>query len=286
MSGSLMIQGTTSDAGKSICVAGLCRVLKRRGISVAPFKPQNMALNSAVTPCGGEIGRAQALQAVACGLEPALDFNPVLLKPSGDKRSQVIIHGQAVSELEAERFGDIKSLAFSRVLESYRRLQEQFDVVIIEGAGSPAEINLRKNDIANMGFAQAVDCPVILIGDINRGGVFAHLIGTLNLLSPSEQKRIKGFIINFFRGDLSLLQGGLDWLEDYTRKPVFGVLPYISQLKLDAEDAINCESIQQPGSVKIKIPVLATTLTSIRCAGIQLLILSLSLPVTPCQGLK
>jgi adenosylcobyric acid synthase len=255
LKGSLMVQGTTSDAGKSICVAGLCRVLKRRGVSVAPFKSQNMALNSAVTSCGGEIGRAQALQAFACGLEPQLDFNPVLLKPSGDKRSQVIIHGKAVSDLDAERFGDIKSLAFEKVLESYERLQSRFDVVVIEGAGSPAEVNLRQNDIANMGFAEAVDCPVVLIGDINRGGVFAHLTGTLNLLSQSEQQRIKGFIINFFRGDLSLLQSGLDWLQDYTRKPVFGVLPYIQQLKLDAEDAINLESIQHKDSIKIKVPV-------------------------------
>jgi len=254
--GSLMVQGTTSDAGKSICVAGLCRLLKRRGISVAPFKPQNMALNSAVTASGGEIGRAQALQAIACGLELSTDFNPVLLKPSSDRRSQVIIHGQAISQLDAEKFGDIKSLAFESVLESYRRLQQQYEVILIEGAGSPAEINLRENDIANMGFAEAVDCPVVLIGDINRGGVFAHLTGTVNLLAESEQKRIKGFIINQFRGDLSLLQGGLDWLENYSQKPVMGVVPYIPQLKLDAEDAINAEQITDDLAISIKIPVL------------------------------
>ncbi|WMS86077.1 cobyric acid synthase [Pleionea litopenaei] len=253
----LMIQGTTSDAGKSITVAGLCRLLHRRGMSVAPFKPQNMALNSAVTAEGGEIGRAQALQAFACDLAPHTDFNPVLLKPSSDQRSQVIIHGQVVSELEAQTFGSIKALAFDRVLESYRRLQQQYDVVLIEGAGSPAEINLRARDIANMGFAEAVNCPVVLISDIDRGGVFAHLVGTHDLLSPSEQNRIKGFIINKFRGSLDLLQSGLDWLETYRNKPVFGVLPYLPHLKLDAEDAIQVDEQDHRGNIEIKVPVLS-----------------------------
>ncbi|MGX5174797.1 cobyric acid synthase [Aliikangiella sp. IMCC44653] len=256
LKGSLMIQGTTSDAGKSICVAGLCRLLKRQGVSVAPFKPQNMALNSAVTASGGEIGRAQALQAIACGLEPSTDFNPVLLKPSSDMRSQVIIHGQSVSDLEARSFGDIKQLAFHSVLESYARLQQQYDVILVEGAGSPAEINLRKNDIANMGFAEAVNCPVALIADINRGGVFAHLTGTLNLLSKTEQQRVKGLIINQFRGHLNLLQSGLNWLEQNTQKPVLGVLPFIPQLKLDAEDAIDAEQITQNPKINIKVLVL------------------------------
>ncbi|MCF6194399.1 MAG: cobyric acid synthase [Kangiellaceae bacterium] len=238
LKGSLMIQGTTSDAGKSILVAGICRVLKRKGISVAPFKPQNMALNSAVSIDGGEIGRAQALQAVACGLAPQTDFNPVLLKPCSDSQSQVIVNGQVVSTLDAAKFGSIKELAFDSVLEAYKRLQKQFDVILIEGAGSPAEINLRKNDIANMGFAEAVDCPVLIISDIDRGGVFAHLCGTLDLLSQSEQARVKGFVINKFRGTLSLLQNGLTWLEERTDKKVVGVLPFIKSLKLDAEDAI------------------------------------------------
>ncbi len=251
-----MVQGTTSDAGKSILVAGLCRLLKRNGVLVAPFKPQNMALNSAVTASGGEIGRAQALQASACGLEPHIDFNPVLLKPSTDKQSQVIIHGKAVSQLDAESFGNIKALAFNKVLESYRRLQQQYDVILIEGAGSPAEVNLRENDIANMGFAEAVNCPVILISDIDRGGVFAHLTGTLNLLSVSEQVLIKGFVINKFRGDLSLLQNGLDWLEDYSNKQVLGVLPYLQDLKLDAEDAIRIDPQDQRGDINIKVIVL------------------------------
>ena len=253
---SLMIQGTTSDAGKSILVAGLCRVFKRRGYSVAPFKPQNMALNSAVTLDGGEIGRAQALQAAACGLELHTDFNPVLLKPSSDMNSQVIINGKAVSQLTAKEFGNIKALAFQSVLDAYYRLTKQYDMILIEGAGSPAEVNLRKNDIANMGFAEAVDCPVILVSDIDRGGVFAHLTGTLNILSASEQNRIKGFVINKFRGHLNLLQGGLDWLEKNTGKPVVGVLPYIQDLKLDAEDAVPRLTSTQEGRVTIKVIVL------------------------------
>ncbi len=239
--GALMIHGTTSDSGKSICATGLCRILKRRGISVAHFKPQNMALNSAVTICGEEIGRAQALQAVACSLELRTDFNPVLLKPCSDMCSQVIIQGLAISHLEAKSFGNIKALAFNKVLESYQRLRKEFDVVIIEGACSPTEINLRKNDIANMGFTEAVECPVILISDINRGCVFAHLTGTVNLLSVTEQARIKGFIINQFRGHLNLLQGGLDWLESYAGKSVLGVLSFLKDLKLDAEDTISLE---------------------------------------------
>jgi adenosylcobyric acid synthase len=234
----LMVQGTTSDAGKSILVAGLCRVLARRGCKVAPFKPQNMALNSAVTSDGGEIGRAQALQALACGLQPHTDMNPVLLKPSSDTRAQVIIHGKAVSELDARAYHDYKRRAMAAVLESHARLSRQYDYIVVEGAGSPAEINLRDSDIANMGFAERVDCPVILIADIDRGGVFAHLVGTLQLLSASEQARVIGFVINKFRGDISLLQPGIDWLEKYTGKPVLGVLPYLHGLHLDAEDAV------------------------------------------------
>ncbi len=238
MTKTLMIQGTTSDAGKSTLVAGLCRVLARRGVKVAPFKPQNMALNSAVTVDGGEIGRAQAVQAQACFLEPHTDMNPVLLKPNSDTGAQVIIHGKAIGAMEAQRYHDYKTVAMNAVLESYRRLCVQYDVVIVEGAGSPAEINLRDRDIANMGFAEAVDCPVILIADIDRGGVFAHLVGTLQLLSASEQQRIRGFVINRFRGDIGLLQPGLDWLETYTNKKVFGVLPYLTDWHLEAEDAI------------------------------------------------
>ncbi|MGC3981428.1 MAG: cobyric acid synthase [Steroidobacteraceae bacterium] len=234
----LMIQGTTSDAGKSTLVAGLCRVLARKGIQVAPFKPQNMALNSAVTSDGGEIGRAQAVQAEACGLAPHTDMNPVLLKPNSDVGAQIIIQGRAIGNMDALEYHSYKQVAQAAVLASHARLTQQYQVVLVEGAGSPAEINLRANDIANMGFAEAVDCPVILIADIDRGGVFAHLVGTLDLLSASEQQRVMGFVINRFRGDLALLQPGLDWLEQRTGKPVLGVLPYLQGLHLEAEDAL------------------------------------------------
>lgn len=234
----LMVQGTTSDAGKSTLVAGLARLLKRRGVRVVPFKPQNMALNSAVTVDGGEIGRAQALQAIAAGLEPHTDMNPVLLKPSSDIGAQVIIHGHPVANLSARDYHDYKPRAMAAVLESFGRLTDAYETVLVEGAGSPAEINLRDRDIANMGFAEEVDCPVILVADIDRGGVFAHLVGTLELLSPSEQARVKGFVINRFRGDIGLLQSGLDWLEARTGRPVLGVLPYLHGLFLDAEDAL------------------------------------------------
>lgn len=238
MATTLMVQGTTSDAGKSTLVTGLCRVLARRGIKVAPFKPQNMALNSAVTVDGGEIGRAQAVQAQACFLDAHTDMNPVLLKPNSDTGAQVIIHGKAIGAMRARAYHEYKPQAMQAVLESHRRLCAQYDVIIVEGAGSPAEINLRDRDIANMGFAEAVDCPVLLIADIDRGGVFAHLVGTLQLLSPSEQQRVCGFVINRFRGDIGLLEPGLDWLREFTHKKVFGVLPYLTDWHLEAEDAV------------------------------------------------
>ena len=234
----LMVQGTTSDAGKSTLVAGLARLLARRGVRVAPFKPQNMALNSAVTVDGGEIGRAQALQALAAGLAPHTDFNPVLLKPSTDIGAQVIIHGKVAANLSARDYHAYKPTAMAAVMRSWDRLMSAYECVLVEGAGSPAEINLRDRDIANMGFAEAADVPVILIADIDRGGVFAHLVGTLALLSPSERARVKGFVINRFRGDIGLLQSGLDWLEAHTGLPVLGVLPYLHGLFLDAEDGL------------------------------------------------
>ncbi len=242
IAGTLMVQGTTSDAGKSTLVAGLCRVLNRRGVRVVPFKPQNMALNSAVTADGGEIGRAQALQAQAARLAPHSDMNPVLLKPSSDTGAQIIIQGKVRCELDAVAYDRYKPMAMSAVLESYARLKEQYACVLVEGAGSPAEVNLRERDIANMGFAEAVDCPVVLLGDIDRGGIFAHFVGTLQCLSESERARIRGFIVNRFRGDVELLRPGLEWLERKTGKPVFGVLPYLQGLHLDAEDAIQCEA--------------------------------------------
>ena len=253
----LMVQGTTSDAGKSTLVTALCRWLVRQGVAVVPFKPQNMALNSAVTAEGGEIGRAQAVQAQAANLAPHTDMNPVLLKPNSDTGAQVIIHGRAVTSMNAVAYHDYKAIAMQAVLASHMRLSDAYPVVMVEGAGSPAEINLRANDIANMGFAEAVDCPVLLIADINRGGVFAHLVGTLELLSPTEQARVKGFIINRFRGDIALLQPGLDWLEARTGKPVVGVLPYVMDLHLEAEDGIDQRQIDKAAEVlKVVVPVL------------------------------
>ena len=251
----LMIQGCTSDAGKSVMVAGICRVLAKQKKSVAPFKPQNMALNSAVTVDGGEIGRAQAVQAQACYLEPHTDMNPILLKPSSDTGAQVIMHGKAIGSMQATKYHDYKKVAMDAVLLSHKRLDEQYQQIIVEGAGSPAEINLRKNDIANMGFAEAVDCPVVLIADIDRGGVFAHLVGTLELLSKSEQDRVVGFIINRFRGDIKLLESGLTWLEKKTGKPVIGVVPYLSDFFLDAEDAISNNQPLSANTQKLKVVV-------------------------------
>ncbi len=251
----LMVQGTTSDAGKSTIVAGLCRLLKREGVRVAPFKPQNMALNSAVTIDGGEIGRAQALQAAAAGLAPHTDMNPVLLKPSSDTGAQVIIHGKVRADMNARDYHVYKTTAMQAVLESCARLAARYECLIVEGAGSPAEINLRERDIANMGFAEAVDCPVILVADIDRGGVFAHLVGTLDCLSASERARVIGFVINRFRGDIGLLQPGLDWLEQKTGKPVLAVLPYLHGLHLDAEDAVQAGQ-QERGGFRIVVPAL------------------------------
>jgi adenosylcobyric acid synthase len=251
----LMVQGTTSDAGKSTLVVGLCRVLRRRGCKVAPFKPQNMALNSAVAADGGEIGRAQALQAQAAGVASSSDMNPILLKPNSDGVAQVIVQGRVARNVSARDYLDYKKVARGAVMQSYGRLAEQYPLIVAEGAGSPAEINLRADDIANMGFAELVDCPVLLIADIDRGGVFAHLVGTLELLSPGERARVAGFVINRFRGDLSLLQPGLDWLEQRTGKPVLGVLPYLHGLHLDAEDAIGAADASPQATLKVVVPV-------------------------------
>jgi len=251
----LMIQGCTSDAGKSALVTGLCRVLYRHGRRVAPFKPQNMALNSAVTADGGEIGRAQAVQAQACGLEPHTDMNPVLLKPNTDVGAQVIVHGRAIGNMVARRYHEFKPVLLESVLASFARLKSEYEYVVVEGAGSPAEINLRDNDIANMGFAEAADCPVVIIADIDRGGVFAHLVGTLELLSKSEQARVQGFVINRFRGDIGLLQPGLDWLERRTGKPVLGVLPYLHGLHLEAEDGLGKLSFEAQVTQPLRVVV-------------------------------
>lgn len=253
-----MIQGATSNAGKSVIAAGLCRLFSAKGYRVAPFKPQNMALNSAVTIDGGEIGRSQAVQALACGVEPHTDMNPILLKPNSDKGAQVIIQGHSIGNMEAVEYHAYKKQAMAFALESYHRLAAQYDLIIVEGAGSPAEINLRENDIANMGFATAVNCAVLIVADIDRGGVFAHLSGTLDCLSDDEQALVKGFLINRFRGDKTLLDSGVDWLSDRTNVPTLGVLPYLKGLHIEAEDAVDHRSLNEAtgeASQRLKIVV-------------------------------
>ena len=236
--GALLVAGTTSDAGKSVLTAGLCRALARRGVRVAPFKAQNMSLNSYVTASGAEIGRAQAMQAQAAGIEPDARMNPVLLKPGSDTQSHVIVLGQPAGEASATSYRQHAGRLRSIALDSLASLRAEYDVVICEGAGSPAEINLRATDIANMGLARAADLPVIVVGDIDRGGVFAALYGTLALLSPGDQALVSGFVINKFRGDAGLLQPGLGMLTGLTGRPVLGVLPWRDGLALDMEDSL------------------------------------------------
>lgn len=252
-----MVQGTSSHVGKSILTAAFCRILSQMGLKVAPFKAQNMALNSHVTADGGEIGRAQALQAEAAGIEPSVDMNPVLLKPLGDARSQVIVHGRVFGVMTAAEYHVFKKEAASYVMESYSRLAAANDVVVIEGAGSPAEINLRDNDIANMGVAEMVDSPVVVVGDIDRGGVFASFVGTLELLSEPERQRVRGFIVNKFRGDIELLRPGLDFLTRKTGRPVLAVVPYLTGLILPDEDGVSLDDARWsgPNSVDAKAEV-------------------------------
>ncbi|WP_211765785.1 cobyric acid synthase [Kutzneria sp. CA-103260] len=237
--GALLVAGTTSDAGKSVLAAGICRWLARQGVRVAPFKAQNMSNNSAVTIEGGEIGRAQAVQAAACGLEPSVRFNPVLLKPGGDRSSQVVVLGKAVGEVSAMSYRDRKRELSVIAQTALADLRMEFDAVICEGAGSPTEINLRATDIANMGLARAANLPVLVVGDIDRGGVFAHLFGTVALLEPADQALIAGFVVNKFRGDPALLEPGLRQLRGLTGRPVYGVLPWRDDLWLDAEDSLS-----------------------------------------------
>jgi adenosylcobyric acid synthase len=237
--GALLIAGTTSDAGKSVLVTGLCRWLARTGVRVAPFKAQNMSNNSVVTPDGGEIGRAQAMQAAACGLEPSVRFNPVLLKPGSDRSSQVVVLGQVDGTVSARSYAERKGALLSTVVDTLAGLRRDYDVVVCEGAGSPAEINLRANDIANMGLARAAGLPVLVVGDIDRGGVLAHLFGTLALLDAADQALVAGFVINKFRGDQSLLEPGLRQLRELTGRPSYGVLPFDDRLWLDAEDSLS-----------------------------------------------
>ncbi|MDO8445314.1 MAG: cobyric acid synthase [Deltaproteobacteria bacterium] len=238
MAKAIMIQGTGSHVGKSIITAGLCRIFRNMGYRVAPFKAQNMALNSAVAKEGGEIGRAQAIQAEACGIEPSIHMNPVLLKPNSDMGSQVIIHGKVVGNMKAREYYAFKEKAWEAVCESYERLSMEFDLIVIEGAGSPAEVNLKENDIVNMKVAEMANAPVILVSDIDRGGVFASLIGTMELLTPSERKMVCGFIINKFRGDKTLLEPGLEFIEKRTGVPILGVVPYFMDMGIGEEDSV------------------------------------------------
>lgn len=234
----IMVQGTTSNAGKSFLTAALCRIFMQMGYRTAPFKSQNMALNSFITDEGLEMGRAQVMQAEAAGIKPSVRMNPILLKPTGDTGSQVIVNGRVMGDMPAVEYYKIKKQLVPEIMSAYNSLASEYDVIVIEGAGSPAEINLRNDDIVNMGMAEMADSPVILCGDIDRGGVFASLYGTVALLRPEEQARIRGLVINKFRGDLSILEPGLRVLEDMTGKPVIGVLPYM-RLDLDDEDSLS-----------------------------------------------
>jgi adenosylcobyric acid synthase len=250
--GALMIQGAGSNVGKSMIVAGLCRAARLRGLSVAPFKPQNMSNNAAVTVDGGEIGRAQALQAMACGLEPVVDMNPVLLKPESETGAQVVVQGRRVATVRARDYAALKPSLMAPVLESFERLRAAYDLVIVEGAGSPAEVNLRAGDIANMGFAVAADVPVVLVGDIDRGGVIAQIVGTQAVLEAQDNARIAGFLINKFRGDPRLFDDGYRLIEARTGWCGFGVLPYFAGAgRLPAEDALDIGADTKGGAVKI-----------------------------------
>jgi adenosylcobyric acid synthase len=239
MSGALLVAGTSSDAGKSVVVAGLCRLLARKGIRVAPFKAQNMSNNSVVTVEGGEIGRAQAIQARAAGLEPSVRFNPILLKPGGDRTSQLVIRGQVAESVTAAGYFEHRDRLAGIVADELSSLRAEFEAVICEGAGSPAEINLRATDLANMGLARAANLAVILVGDIDRGGLLAHLFGTVAVLEPDDQALIAGFVVNKFRGDPALLEPGLRQLHALTGRPTYGMLPYAEELWLDAEDSLS-----------------------------------------------
>ena len=238
MAKTIMIQGTMSNAGKSVLVAGLCRVFKRLGYKVAPFKSQNMALNSFATVEGLEIGRAQAMQAEACGLEPIVNMNPVLLKPTADSTSQVIVKGKSIGNMSAREYFAFKTSLIPEINEAFRNLCSDNEIIIIEGAGSPAEINLRDNDIVNMGLADMINAPVLLVGDIDRGGVFAQLYGTYMLLSEREKELLKGMVINKFRGDKTLLAPGIEMMKDKMDVPFVGVIPYMN-LNIDDEDSLS-----------------------------------------------
>ena len=254
----LMIQGTGSNVGKSLLVAGMCRAARLRGIRVAPFKPQNMSNNAAVTPDGGEIGRAQALQAWAAGLAPSVHMNPVLLKPETDRAAQVVVQGRAVTRAQAADYGVLKAGLLDAVLDSYARLRARHQLVLVEGAGSPAEINLRPRDIANMGFARAADVPVVLAGDIDRGGVIAQIVGTQAVLDPADAAMIRGFLVNRFRGDPSLFDDGRASIVARTGWPDLGLVPWFAEAaRLPAEDAVDLRAARGQGGFHIACPMLS-----------------------------
>ncbi len=258
MAGNIMVQGTGSSVGKSVITAGLCRLFKQQGFKAVPFKSQNMALNSYVTEEGLEMGRAQVFQAEAAGIEPRVAMNPVLLKPSGDEGSQVIVNGRPRENMTAEKYYNFKPRLKEIIQEAYQKLKAEYDVIVIEGAGSPAEINLQENDIVNMGLARMVDAPVLLAGDIDRGGVFAALYGTVKLLPPRDRQRIKALIINKFRGDKKLLEPGLKEMEEMLGIPFLGVLPYL-ELALDDEDSLSerlSQRSRSAGGLQVKIILL------------------------------
>ncbi|MGO5051561.1 cobyric acid synthase [Lachnospiraceae bacterium LCP25S3_G4] len=254
MAKSIMIQGTMSNVGKSILVGGLCRVFQQDGYKVAPFKSQNMALNSYITGDGLEMGRAQVMQAEAAGIEPTVHMNPILLKPTNDTGSQVIVNGEVTGVMSATEYWKRKKDYIPTIMNAYKQLDDQYDIIVIEGAGSPAEINLKSEDIVNMGMAKLANAPVLLVGDIDRGGVFAQIVGTLELLEPEERERIKGTIINKFRGDRTILEPGIDMLEQRTRVKVQGVIPYF-YLDIDDEDSLSERFIKKntKGLVEIGI---------------------------------
>ncbi len=255
MAKSIMVQGTMSNAGKSVLVGGLCRVFRQDGYRVAPFKSQNMALNSFITKEGLEMGRAQVMQAEAAGIEPEVSMNPILLKPTNDTGSQVIVNGEVAGIMSAAEYYEKKRDYIPAVMEAYRKLEERYEIIVIEGAGSPAEINLKENDIVNMGLAGMVGAPVLLVGDIDRGGVFAQIVGTVELLEEEERKRIKGTIINKFRGDKEILRPGLDMLSERTGIPVCGVVPYF-YLDIDDEDSLTERFGRKNGAGRIDIAVI------------------------------